>query len=172
MRTHLERHGREVHCLNLTPNNGEAGLDELAQQIVSHADSTFRSGQTIDLIGFSMGGLVARYYVQRLGGLGRVRRLITISSPHYGTYTAFLRRNKGARQMRPGSAFLRDLNRDIEVLDVIDFTSIWTPFDLMILPSHSSVMRAGRSIRVNAAAHPLMVRNRRVLNLVLDALST
>jgi triacylglycerol esterase/lipase EstA (alpha/beta hydrolase family) len=119
-----------------------------------------------------MGGLVARYYVQRLGGIERVRRLITISSPHNGTCAAFLRRNGGARQMRPGSAFLCDLNRDVSVLDRIDFTSIWTPFDLMILPAHSSVLPAGRAIRVNVGAHPPMVRNQRVLKLVADVLST
>ena len=73
--------------------------------------------------------------------------------------------------MRPGSSFLRDLNRDVEVLGRIGFTSIWTPFDLMIVPAHSSVLHAGRTMRVNVAAHPLMVRNPQVLKLVLDALA-
>ncbi len=39
-----------------------------------------------------MGGVVSRYYLQRLGGLARVRRFVTISSPHHGTVTAYLRR--------------------------------------------------------------------------------
>ena len=102
MRYHLQLHGRDVHCLNLTPNNGDVGLDELAQQIVNYVDSRFDTGETIDLVGFSMGGLVARYYVQRLGGLERVRRFITISSPHNGTCTAFLRWNKGVRRNASG----------------------------------------------------------------------
>jgi len=171
LRADLQRQGWTVHCLNLVPNNGDAGLDVLARQIVQYVESNVEAEQCIDLVGFSMGGLVARYYIQRLGGMQRVRRLITISSPHNGTWNAFLRGNEGARQMRPGSGFLRDLNRDAEMLDCLDFTSIWTPFDLMILPARSSVMPVGRAVRVNVAAHPLMVRNSRVLRLVRDGLS-
>jgi triacylglycerol lipase len=162
----LRRGGRPVQALNLTPNNGDAGLDELASQLGTYINAGFPAAQSIDLVGFSMGGLVARYYLQRLGGAERVRRFITIASPHNGTWMAFLRRNRGARQMRPGSDFLKDLNRDTAMLDRIRVTSIWTPFDLMIAPCTSSVLSAGRSMRVNVAAHPLMVRDRRVLELV------
>ena len=73
--------------------------------------------------------------------------------------------------MRRRSDFLRDLNHDVHTLNRLAFTTIWTPFDLMILPANSSVLPVGRAISVNVAAHPLMLRNRRVLSLVLDALS-
>jgi triacylglycerol lipase len=56
------------------------------------------------------------------------------------------------------------------VLGRVDFSSIWSPFDLMIVPAHSSVLHAGRTMWVNVAAHPLMVRNPHVMKLVLDAL--
>jgi triacylglycerol lipase len=113
-----------------------------------------------------MGGLVARDYLQRLGGIDRVHRFIAISSPHNGTWTAFLRNKAGARRMRPGSAFLADLNGDIELLDRIRTTTIWTPLDLMIVPAVSSSRCPGPSWRVSVAAHPLMPRSRRVLKLV------
>jgi triacylglycerol lipase len=162
----LQSKGIPVHSLNLIPNNGDAGIDELARQLSAFVGTAVPAGQFIDLVGFSMGGLVARYYLQRLGGLERVQRFIAISSPHNGTWTAFLRRNPGARQMRPGSDFLKDLNRDAAILNRIQSTTIRTPFDLMIIPSSSSELAAARSIRVNVAAHPLMVRDRRVLEWV------
>ena len=162
----LQRAGLQTHAMNLVPRNGDAGLDHLAGQLAAWIEAHFAAGQSIDLVGFSMGGLVARYYVQRLGGIERVRRFITMSSPHKGTWTAFLRQNRGARQMRPGSAFLQDLNRDAATLCRIEFTTIRTPFDLMIVPADSSELGVGRSIRINVAAHPLMVRDRRVLDLV------
>jgi triacylglycerol lipase len=162
----LQSKGLPVHSLNLIPNNGDAGIDELANQIAVFVGTAVPANRLIDLVGFSMGGLVARYYLQRLGGLERVQRFITISSPHHGTLTAFLRGNPGARQMRPGSDFLKDLNRDATALDRIQFTTIRTPFDLMIIPSRSSELAAARSIRVNVAVHPLMVRDRRVLEWV------
>lgn len=162
----LTGYGFEVHRLSLIPSNGDAGLDLLASQVAAYVD-----GRRMDLVGFSMGGVVARYYVQRLGGLANVERLVTISSPHRGTWTGFLRRNAGARQMRPGSMFLNDLNRDVESLNQISFTSIWTPLDLMIVPASSSVLPAGRSIRVNVPCHPWMVTDRRVLSLVQQLLT-
>jgi triacylglycerol lipase len=168
MRAFLEEEGREVHCVNLVPNNGSIGLDDLARQVAAYAAGIEAS---FDLIGFSMGGMVSRYYVQRLGGAKRVRRFITISSPHRGTYIAFARQSVGVRQMRPGSTFLRDLDRDCESLQSLDFTSIWTPFDLMIVPANSSVIGAARCVRVNVALHPLMVSDRRVLRLVGNLLS-
>jgi triacylglycerol lipase len=42
------------------------------------------------IIGHSMGGLIARHYVQNCGGDKRVKTLITLGSPHHGTPTALL----------------------------------------------------------------------------------
>ena len=167
----LEEKGREPHALDLIPGNGEAALDDLARQVAAYIESNFTADRSIDLVGFSMGGLVARFYLQRLGGASRTRRLITIGSPHNGTWTAYVRSSPGVRQMRPGSAFLQDLNGDIAALDPVRVTSIWTPFDLMILPAASSRFNGARNIRINVGAHPLMVRDRRVLELVHQLLA-
>ena len=172
MRLYLQRHGLVIFCPSLTPNNGASGLEDLASQLLVHVNANVGERSTIDLVGFSMGGLVARYYLQKLGGINRVGRLVTISTPHRGTQTALFLNTRGVRQMRPGSPFLLDLNGDVQVLNRVSFTSIWTPFDLMIVPAISSVLPVGRSIRVNVAAHPLMVRDRHVLRLVLDALDS
>jgi triacylglycerol lipase len=170
LRPYLEQRGWRVHDLDLVPNNGAAGLDELALQIDSYAKEHFAGEPAFDLVGFSMGGMVARYYVQRLARPGGVQRLVTISSPHRGTWTGFLRNNNGARQMRPGSEFLRELHEERHALAGVCFTSIWNPFDLMILPASSSAVAEARSVRVKVAAHPLMMRSRRVMRLVEDAL--
>jgi triacylglycerol lipase len=171
MKPFLEDGGLSVHSLNLVPNNGKVGLKELAKQLDQHARANFTPDQAIDIVGFSMGGLVSRYYIQRLDGIQRVRKFVTIATPHRGTWTGFLRANPGARDMRPGSAFLRDLNRDVEMLDGISCTSIWTPLNLMIVPANSSRLPAGRSISVRTPAHPLMVRDPQVLRLVFEILS-
>jgi triacylglycerol lipase len=170
LRPYLEERGWRVHDLDLVPNNGAAGLDELALQVGSYAKAHLAGEPAFDLVGFSMGGMVARYYVQRIAEPGRVQRLVTIASPHRGTWTGFLRNNKGARQMRPGSEFLRQLHAERHKLEGVRFTSIWNPFDLMILPASSSVVAEARSVPVQLAAHPLMMRNRRVMGLVEGAL--
>jgi triacylglycerol lipase len=44
--------------------------------------------QKIDIIGHSMGGLIGLYYVKKLGGHARVRKLIMMGTPVRGTWAA------------------------------------------------------------------------------------
>ncbi|WP_448560518.1 esterase/lipase family protein [Trichothermofontia sp.] len=171
MRAYLEVRGWEVHAISLSPNNGDSGLDELALQIDRYVEQTFARSRPIDLLGFSMGGIICRYYVQRLGGIARVERLITLASPHNGSLMAYLRWNIGCEQMRPNSPFLRDLNRQLEQLTQVQFTSIWTPMDLMILPAVSSSLPIGTDIKLSVLAHAWMVSDPGVLLAVATALS-
>jgi triacylglycerol lipase len=169
---YLDQLGWSVHSLNLQPNDGFAPLNDLAEQVADYVDQTFESGQSIDLLGFSMGRLVTRYYLQRLGGVERIKRYITISAPNNGTLTAYSLPLKGIRQMRMNSPFLQDLNQDHDqYLSQIQVTNLWTPYDLMIFPAHSSKMGIGREISVPVAVHGWMVRDRRVMKLIASALS-
>ncbi|MEM9091929.1 MAG: alpha/beta fold hydrolase [Cyanobacteria bacterium P01_F01_bin.53] len=84
LRTHLEQLGWTVYALSMTPNNGDAPIGVLAEQVEAFVHECLEPNQPFDLVGFSMGGLVSRYYVQRLGGLSRVQRFITVSAPHKG----------------------------------------------------------------------------------------
>lgn len=168
---HLRTEGREAHTLSLTPSWGQLGLDALAQQLADHVEATFGPDRRFDLVGFSMGGLVCRYYLQRLGGLARVRRFVTISAPHQGSLLAWLLPNAGCRQMRPGSAFLRDLAQDVDRLAEVGHVSFWTPFDLTIVPATSSVIGVGSMRRLWVLAHPLMVWHGHCLRAVEAALA-
>jgi triacylglycerol lipase len=170
MSAYLTQQGWSVHSLNLKPNNATLGLDELATQVADYVDKTFAPEQPLDLVGLSMGGLVTRYYVQRLGGINRVQRFITISAPHQGTRMAYLLPRPGCVQMRPGSAFLKDLNQDASMLGCLNFTSIWTPLDFIIVPAKSSQMPIGQEVQVRVLAHALMARDLRCLQAVASAL--
>lgn len=171
MAPYLEARGWQTHGIDLIPNDGTHGLDVLAHQIMDYAERMFAPDQPFDLVGFSMGGIISRYYLQRLGGFRRVQRFVTIASPHQGTWTAYLRWNCGAGQMRPDCGFLNDLNRDaVDTLGQINVTSIWTPLDAMILPPQSSQLPVGNEVVVNVAAHAWMVTDLRVLNQVAIAL--
>ena len=78
---HLRSQGREVHVPTLTPNGGQAPIENLAGQLAEYVARDL-PGRRFDLVGFSMGGLISRYYVQRLGGLDRVHRFVTLATPH------------------------------------------------------------------------------------------
>ena len=169
--SHLHNLGWQVHDIDLMPNNGDSKLELLAAQVAALIDRTFSRDQSIDLLGFSMGGLVSRYYLQRLGGIERVQRFISISAPNNGTIAGYFSQRPGCMQMQPNSEFMEDLNRDVDRLKSLNFTSLWTPFDLIILPPSSSQLGIGTDRSIPVLAHPLMVADARVLKAVTNALS-
>ena len=120
---------------------------------------------------FSLGGLVARYYLEILGGTARCRGLITVSTPHAGTLTAYLIGGQGARDLRPFSPFLRTLWRDEPRLAALPLTSVWNPADLVIFPSFSSAWTAAENQVVFCSSHPVMIRSRVTIRAVLRTLA-
>jgi len=156
----------------MIPNNGDAPIESLATQLATFIDQTLGTQQPFHLIGFSMGGLVSRYYVQRLGGLSRVQKFITISAPHRGTLLALGSDRLGVKQMRPGSPFLKDLNRDLKQLETIDFYAFWTPFDLLILPPWSSDLGLGKLTRLLVPTHNRMIQDQQGLAAIAAALNS
>ncbi len=170
----LERRGIErVHAIDLVPRGGRASIAELGAIVAREADALAeREGSArIDVVGFSMGALVSRWYVQRGGGRERVRRFVSISGPHHGTRSAHLLPFAAVRDMRPGSDLLRDLAADADPFGDVDVHCVYTPFDLLILPAKSSVLPGARSTRaIKVVLHGLMILDRRVHDHVADIL--
>lgn len=156
LRHDLEARG--VRCLvpSLKPADGRDGIGVLAQQLKAEIDREFGPDQEFLLVGFSMGGLVSRTYLQHLGGAPRCVGFATISTPHHGTEMARFHYGKGAAQMRPDSVFLHDLNHDPVALSGIPMVSYRTPLDAVIVPSESSVWELADNVSVPAPLHPLM----------------
>jgi triacylglycerol lipase len=169
MARHLRTEGRQVFTPDLKPNGGQAGIDELARQLAAYTARQVPS-RKFDLVGFSMGGLVSRYYLQRLGGLDRVEHFVTLAAPHHGTVLAGLHGGRGGRHMRPESDLLRDLATDADRLSRVKFTSLYTPLDLIIVPARSSEMPQARNVRLWAALHPSLILEKRCIRAVAAAL--
>ena len=161
--------GHRTAGFALSPSTGARGIDELAEDLGTFVDERF-PGERVALVGFSMGGLVARYWVQRLGGAARTERLITISTPHRGTLHAALLPLRGIRQLRRGSPFLADLNRDATSLEACGVASIWSPVDYMIVPPGSARLGVGAERCLFVPLHFWIPRSRRVIAEVLRRL--
>ena len=152
------------------PSNGDAPLEVLAFQLAELIADSVAPGQAVNLVGFSMGGLICRLYVQQMGGLSRVRRLITLATPHHGTIMAYLFKRPACYQMRPGSAFLAELNHDLTSLQQLNFSSIWTPLDLTIVPATSSLMPVGEMIQIWSPFHATLPVDPRIVRQVINEL--
>jgi triacylglycerol lipase len=162
--------GRRVFTPDLTPNDGSAGINELAVQLGEFLERNLAPGERCDIVGHSMGAMVARSYLQRHGGRMRMRKLVTLAAPHHGTVMAWLFRGRGVRDLRPGSAFLRDLARDVARLEGVLVASYWTPFDAIIVPPSSSCVPVGRNVCVPLAHHRALVTNRRLAREIVELL--
>ncbi len=169
----LRAKGREVLAIDLVPSDGRPPLEELSAQLNSFIDSNVPpERRPLDLIAHSMGGLVCRHYVQARGGAEHTRSLITLATPHRGTWLARMRRGEGVRQMRPGSDFLSELNSPEGHAELanISFTSLWTPTDLIILPPSSSVMPNANNAWLWSVGHFSPVLGPRFIRRILRAL--
>ena len=164
-----EAAGHDTAVFALRPSTGARGMDELAADLGRFVNERF-AGRRLAIVGFSMGGIVARYWVQRLGGLARTERLIALATPHRGTATARLFPLPGIRQLRRGSPFLEDLNGDREVLLACGVASIWSPIDLMVVPPGSGRLGIGFERRLLIPIHAWIPRSRRVIREVLRLL--
>jgi triacylglycerol lipase len=89
--------------------------------------------ERVHLVGHSMGGLVARYYVQRMGGDERVHTLVTLGTPHAGTRSAHLLPMRLCRQLRPGSDLLAELAGPAPGCRT-RFVALWSDLDQLIVP--------------------------------------
>ncbi|HZI82625.1 MAG TPA: alpha/beta fold hydrolase, partial [Casimicrobiaceae bacterium] len=119
----------------------------------------------IVLVGHSMGGLVARAYLRRSGG-ARVARLITLGTPHHGSVLAYLFPGRSLAQLRPGNAWLAELNRGEDGAAPAPITSIWSRHDSMVAPQASSVLGHAENVAMVGVAHNALLADRGTRDLV------
>ncbi len=137
--------GRDATVVAL-PGNGTGDLRESAEALDLEVTAALaRTGaDSVDVVGYSAGGLVARLWVAD-GGADVARRVLTLGSPHHGTQLADLaadvapqRCPVGCQQMATGSDLLAQLNADDETPVGPTWVSIWTTQDETITPPDSS----------------------------------
>jgi pimeloyl-ACP methyl ester carboxylesterase len=109
-------------------------LDEVVEHLVHETGY-----ERVHIVGHSMGGLIARYYVQRLGGDHRVHTVVTLGTPHAGTLPARAVPHPLARQMRPDSDLVAELAAPCPGCRT-RFLAVWSDLDLMIMPKASARM--------------------------------
>jgi triacylglycerol lipase len=146
---------------------------DLAQRLDEAIASAFGPEQPIDLLGFSMGGVIARSWIQLLGGAPRTRRFISVASPHRGTLAALPWPRTwlaGVADMKPGSSLLERLNADLDPLRRIDCCSFYCPTDLTVFPGWLGVLPVGRRQLLPVLRHDQLLMAPQALQLLLAEL--
>jgi pimeloyl-ACP methyl ester carboxylesterase len=130
---------QHVKAVNLTGKF--RSIEDFARILAKEVDKVLAEtgGNQTDLVGHSMGGLVVRSYLAANYAKARVRRIVTLGSPHAGSKLAVFAAGAAAKEMRPGSHFLEALSRARnQVPDGGTFYAIYSILDNMVLPNDSS----------------------------------
>lgn len=122
-------------------------------------DATLRGDNTtqVDLVCHSAGGLVARYYMMYLGGAAKVRTIVTLGTPHQGTYFSYVLglpfMLQIAKQARPGSHFIDEISGPGAVPEGVRFYNFWCPIDGVVLPSQNSKLAGTEAVKMPFVTH-------------------
>lgn len=142
----LRRDGYGVFSLNLGGLKrayNTRGIDDLADYVRAKVARIYARHPTmgpLTIVGHSKGGLVAAYYVKKLGGWRHASAVVMLGTPYHGTPMAWLGLPvallaPSLPQLLPGSRFLRQLH-DGRWPPQVRLTSIWSKSDrLAVWPS-------------------------------------
>jgi triacylglycerol esterase/lipase EstA (alpha/beta hydrolase family) len=125
--------------------------------------------ERVDIVAHSLGGVVARYYVEQLDGAAQVGQLITIGSPHRGTRLARfgLGLVPSAREVAAESQLLAELAPP----DGATYVSLWSRADAVIIPADaSSIAPVGEDHVFDDLGHLSMLLSRRVVDAIAKRL--
>lgn len=175
LRRSLSRRGfGRVISLNYSPLTDD--IRRVARRLAMLVESVCRETgyERVHIVGHSMGGVVARYYVQKLSGDERVHTLVTLGSPHAGTTFARLAPHSIGRQLRPNSDLLAELDEPAADCRT-RMIAIWSNLDQVIVPQRNARIvhpdLNARNVFVRGVGHMSLPVDGRVVHEISTALS-
>ena len=167
-----------IHAMNYSSRG--ADIEVLAEACVTRAREVMDAAgsERIHLVGHSLGGLVIRQAVQQ-AGLHEAASVVTVATPHGGADLARLSRltapmNTIARQLRPGSDFLRSLWASSRPLPETRFVAYYSNLDLLVTGRRAMMLEPAleaRNVLVKDQGHLSIVLSRRLTTSVAEEIA-
>ncbi len=162
-----------VFTPHLPHDFGRVSLRCLAKELDSKIHCRFGSNPSIDILGFSMGGIISRIWIQELDGAKWTKRFISVASPHKGTLTAQLAPSfffPGIADMKLGSKLISSLNYDSNLLKEIECISFYSLTDLMVFPGWTAVLPSGARRKMPVLSHKSLITHSTAVKMLADFL--
>ena len=159
----------QIYRPHLPHKLGKISLTCLARDLDSNIKELVGPDIEIDIVGFSMGGLISRLWLQNHNGFLRTKRFFSIGTPHLGTYTAQMIPSSfmpGIAEMKRGSSLLSQLNDDLTSLEKVECISFFTKWDLMSFPGWQAKLSIGDSYHLPVLTHKELITNSSSLDIL------
>ncbi|WP_238013588.1 lipase [Dactylosporangium sp. AC04546] len=176
----LRATGRTVHVVRL-PDGGTGDLNGQADALDDAVTEALRHAPSVDLVGYSAGGVVARLWFERFDGEHKARRIVTLGSPHHGAQLAATGAAAlpgvcptACQQLAPGSALLDTLPEPVP--HPPQWLSIWSEQDQTVVPPDSARLAGAVDADIQhlcpgrQVSHAQLPTDAYVTGLVADAL--
>jgi len=167
LRIFLQSHGWEwVWPVNVASR--DSSLADMAAELGRRVDDLRRAtgAEQVDVVGHSLGGLIAAWYVHHLEGGVRVRRLVTLGAPWKGTRMAVFSRSRVAAEIGIGAPVLDGL-----APPPVPTVCVWSPHDTLVVPCESAAPEGVEEVCIESLGHVEMLLSARVFRAVQAALS-
>ncbi len=163
----LRTAGRSVTVVS-SVGDGTGDLREQASVLGEVVDELLASSEaaSVDVIGYSAGGVVVRWWAQEDGGAAQARRIVTLGSPHHGTSAASLANAvfgagcpEACQQLRPDSDLLTRLNSTDETPSGPQWTAIWSESDDVVTPPSSGSLEGATDVSLQEVCPGVVVEH-------------
>ncbi len=165
----LQRRGfSNLHTIALPPwKDVEILTERLAKRVDELRMANGR--QKVHLIGHSMGGIIARNYLQIRGGAQKVDCCLLIATPNGGSKLAPFALSSLGRLLMPGSPFLQRL-AVTPLPPEARISTIYSRHDNMVLPYEHARLDGACNIELSGSGHTSLLFRRKVLRCIVDRL--
>jgi len=173
LKKRLAPFGIEIFSPHLPHRLGRTPLEVLAEDLQDQISARFGPEQALNVLGFSMGGVVLRCWLQLLGGDQRTKLFVSLGSPQKGTLTALPAPRwllPGIADMQPGSPLLQILNSAPSALQNVECHSFYCLLDAMVVPSWLGVLPVGSVQQLPVWNHRQLIKAKAALDPLVELL--
>lgn len=158
-----------ILSINLPPwEDLESHVDRVAAAVAELRQET--GSEQVDIVGHSMGGIVARSYLHRYGAAARVRRCVLIATPNSGSKLAPFALSRQALSVLPGSAFLQELAAAPWPAGT-DLRVILSRHDNIVQPWENARLEGAPTLELDGIGHNTLLYHPGVADTVLKILA-
>lgn len=167
---HLRQAGVPHVAVNMEPIFGSIdAYSPILDQAVQRLEAT--TGLAPVVVAHSMGGLAARAWLDAAQADARVHRVVTIGTPHQGTWLGRFGRTRNTRQMRQGGPWLKELARREPPERYRRFTCFYSHCDNIVFPPTTATLPGADNRHLSGWSHVHLAFHPTVLEEVMHWLA-